>query len=259
MYELIDKMSELMPGFMLVFFRIVSMLMVLPIFGYQSVPQRLRFFIGFVLAIVVFPTVNQSVDINSVESLIINISREVFIGLIVGFGARLIFEAFYMAGGFIGRQMALGLANVMDPTSHQQLPIISNFWLIVVMAFVFAVNAHYYFVALLAENFKAVPLGLGSLSPRLGRHMIEGGSILYRIGVGFAAPAMVFLLLVDIAISFMARVMPRMNVFFVTLPLKIFTGIVVLIISLSIFQVIFDSFFSQMVDYVNTILIFLRG
>jgi len=258
MYELVNRISELLPGYMLTFFRITSMLMVMPVFGYVNVPVRVRLAFGFVLSLVISPVVTSYVHIGNVEELLLGVSREIFIGLITGFGARLVFEGFYMAGSFIGRQVGLGIANVMDPSSRQQLPIVSNFWLVLLIVYFLTANAHYYLIEVLVRNFNVVPLGEGSLNAALGRHVVSGGSLFFSIALRMAVPAMVFLLLVDIAISFTARVMPQMNIFFVTLPLKIFTGIVVLIISLDIFQVVFGSFYGELVEYVNGILLLMR-
>jgi flagellar biosynthetic protein FliR len=70
----------------------------------------------------------------------------------------------------------------------------------------------------------------------------------------FSAPAIVFLLLVDTAIAFTARIMPQMNIFMVTLPLKIAMGLIVLVISLDMFEMLFDIVYQGIQDNLsNTI------
>lgn len=77
---------------------------------------------------------------------------------------------------------------------------------------------------------------------------------MYELALKFAAPTMVFLLTVDVAIAFMARVMPQLNIFFISLPLKIGAGIFLLIISLRIFQGLFSYVYDELEVFVTTII-----
>ncbi len=99
-----------------------------------------------------------------------------------------------------------------------------------------------------------MPPGTSHFSAGIGQTFIRGGALIYEMAVKFAAPAMIFLLLVDISIAFIARVMPQMNVFFVSLPLKVGVGIMVLIISLRLFQVLFSYIYNELENFVFTII-----
>ncbi|MBT7790167.1 MAG: flagellar biosynthetic protein FliR, partial [Calditrichaeota bacterium] len=202
------------------------MTITLPIIGYSMVNTRIRIIFALVITIILFPMIGSvHPDIGSVLEMMIFICREIMIGLIIGFGGKLIFEAFSMAGSFVGRQMGLAMANVMDPTSEQQMPILSQFWLLVMIMFFLVTNGHYLFIEIIFKNFNLIPLGGAEFSPETGITIIRGGAMAFEIALRFAAPAMVFLLLVDVAIALTARVMPQMNIFLVTLPLKIGAGL----------------------------------
>ena len=103
------------------------------------------------------------------------------------------------------------------------------------------------------KNFNLIPLGGAEFSPETGITIIRGGAMAFEIALRFAAPAMVFLLLVDVAIALTARVMPQMNIFLVTLPLKIGAGLFVMIFSLDIFQILFDPVYDDLAEIIGTL------
>lgn len=92
----------------------------------------------------------------------------------------------------------------------------------------------------LYRNFEIIPIGAGILTPESGRLIVGTGGQAFLNAFQFSAPAIVFLLLVDTAIAFTARIMPQMNIFMVTMPLKIATGLIVLVITLDMFEMLFD-------------------
>jgi len=249
----IAELQEILPAFLLIFSRMSALLITMPILGYRSVPTRIRVMFGFVLTLVLLPIVaiEQVPEFTSVIELLVAISREVLIGLIIGVGARLVFEGFAMAGSFIAIQTGFRMANVMDPSTEQQQPIISHFWILLMTTMFLVLNGHYLLIETLFANFRLIPLYQNSIPPEVGVTLIKGGSMAFNIAIRFAAPALVFFVLVDVAIGFIARVMPQMNIFMVALPLKSGLGIYFLIIMLSIFQVLFDVVYDSLGNYMQ--------
>lgn len=256
MFEIIDKTSALVPLYLLVFGRISAMAVTMPIIGFGSVPLRVRIFFAFLLTLIIAPglTENFTVVYSTFLPLAVDMMREIMLGLFIGFGARLIFEGFSVAGAFIGLQMGMAIMNVFDPSSEDQQPIISTFWMLIIVTFFLVTNSHYFLMATIFENFKLIHLGSATFNPAAGRVFMNGGVILYELALKFAAPTMVFLLTLDVAIAFMARVMPQLNIFFISLPLKIGAGIFLLIISLKIFQGLFSYVYAELEVFVTSII-----
>ncbi len=243
------------PVFTLMFFRINAMVMVLPVFSYPVIPVRVRVLLSFAITLFILPTLTPSEE--TIDSLVIltgMIIREIFVGLFIGFGAKMIFEAFNMAGSFVARQMGIGIANVMDPTSRQQIPVISQFWILVMMAYFLAFDGHYLFITALVKINTLVAPAYADFKPAVGELLVRSGSMSFDIGLKLALPAMIFLLLADGAIALTARVMPQMNIFLVTLPVKIGTGLFVLITSLDIFHIMFHSIYQQLTDLLRAMI-----
>ncbi len=124
------------------------MLITLPIFSYPMISGRIRIMFGFVLTLIIGSIVNIEAipPITNLWILAGLMVKEVIIGMIIGFGGRLIFEGFSIAGGIVGLQMGMGIVNVMDPTSREQTPIITQFWLPMMILFLFLVDGHHFLI-----------------------------------------------------------------------------------------------------------------
>ena len=234
--------------------------MTMPIFGYQTISRTIRLMLAMVLSIVVFmiqPKI--MISIHSLLELTTLLMRELLIGMILGFGARLIFEGITMAGSFIGRQTGLAIANILDPSSQEQVPIIGQFWSMLMMVYFFAINGHQFLINILVRNTSLIPLGGGEFTVHLGQTIFNGGSQAFVIAIQLAAPVMGLLLVVDTALALVARVMPQMNIFIVSLPLKLGIGLFGVISSLNIFQMLYYSFFDRLTLYMESLIKGLSG
>jgi len=256
MFDAIDQIGRFLPVYLLVFGRVSAMTASMPILGYSTVNLRVRFLISISLTAIVAPGLTDTFTANYTSwlPLVLDMNREVFAGLMIGFGARLIFEGITIAGSCIGLQMGMAIMNVFDPSSQQQQPIISNFWLLIMVTVFLVTNSHYFLIATIFDNFRFIPLGAAAFHPAVGREFLHAGTQMYDIALKFAAPTLIFLLTVDVSIAFMARVMPQLNVFFISLPLKIGMGIFLLIVSLKIFQSLFGYIFMQLESFVTVII-----
>ncbi len=256
MYAFIDKLSAIAPLYLLVFARISAMLVTLPIFSSATISVRVRVLLAFVLTLIIGTMLNQQISYQPVllAQLVIDVMREVFIGLLIGYGAQVVFEAILIAGTFVGFQLGLAIMNVIDPSSQEQTPIIGNFWLMVVLMFFILTNAHHFLIETIYLNFKIVKPASATFRAGAGEAIVNSGRLMFNMAIRFAAPLMVFILMFDVAVSFMARVMPQMNILFVSLPLKIVFGLFLLIVSLNIFQGMFTFIVDQMEGLVGQII-----
>ncbi len=256
MFGFIDQLARQTPLYLLVFARLSAMLIVMPVFGFSTVSVRIRILFAFVLTLVIAPMLTPVMQYAPTRllQLFIDVMREVFAGLLIGYGAQIIFEAIMIAGSYVGFQLGLAIMNVIDPTSQDQSPIIGNFWMLVILMFFIITNAHYFLIETIFMNFKIIHPAAAQFKGSLGVTVMRSGSMMYDMAIHFAAPIMVFILIFDVATAFMARVMPQMNIFFVSLPLKIIFGLFLLVVSLNIFQNLFGYFIDQMQGLVGQVI-----
>jgi len=216
--------------FMLILARVTSLLVVAPVFGHQTVPLQLKVGLGAFLSFVLFPIVASQAPQADVHlaALVIMVLREVIVGLIIGFSISLIFGGVRLAGELIGFDMGLSIASVYDPENGQNMPMVSEFLYLVTMLVFLVLNGHHFVIESLQLSYTAVPLGEFSIGGPLAEKMVSLGGYLFVIGVKFAAPVIVAGFLMNVVLSILARVMPQMNIFALSFPLKIGVGAVVL-------------------------------
>lgn len=220
-------------GFMWPFMRIGAMLMANPVFGSRSVPVRVRIILTLVLTLVVAPHLPAlpAVDVFSSRGLLISV-HEILIGLTMGFSLQLIFAAFVMAGDYVANAMGLGFASMVDPVNGVNVPIVSQFLLIVVFLLFFAFGGHMLLIEVLIASFVAVPVGLPDIDPERALAVAAWGGHMFGLAVLVSIPVVASLLLIYVALGVMTRAAPQLNIFSVGFPLTIFAGFVALVLAL---------------------------
>lgn len=108
---------DLIEGFILVFIRIISIIIVIPVFGDRVVPSSVKWGLSFFMTLLIFPLVRSSItplgDLQFL-SLSLRIAGEILIGVSIGFAAKLIFAGVQLAGEMLGIQIGFSLASVLD-------------------------------------------------------------------------------------------------------------------------------------------------
>ncbi|HUR84814.1 MAG TPA: flagellar biosynthetic protein FliR, partial [Solirubrobacteraceae bacterium] len=132
--------------------------------------------------------------------------------------------------------------NLLDPMLNEQISIMGQFKVLLATLVYLLINGHHLLIGAVSDSFRAVPL-LGvqfsrgaalHLSDTLMRDML-------RMGIEIAAPALVTLFLVTIALAFMARTAPELNIFAISFSLRLAVGFVVVALGVGLFVAGFES------------------
>jgi flagellar biosynthetic protein FliR len=234
--------------FFLAFLRIGAIIMSMPVFDSESIPVLFKLALSFATTIVLFPILklNPEPVTANLATFGLGVAGEIFIGIVIGFAVRLIFAGIQLAGLLAGYQMGLAIANVMDPATSEQIPLLAQFNHLVALLIFITINAHYWFIRALAESFRIVP----PLNVHLGNSLMEqlthlaGNMFLIAIQVG--APVIAALLIASVSFGLIARTVPQMNVFVVAIPLNIGVGLLFFGFSLPYFSAFLKKIFSEL-------------
>ena len=143
----------------------------------------------------------------------------------IGFILKIMLTGFQMAGQLAGYQMGMALANVMDPSTSEQVPLLAQFNNLLALLILLAVNAHHFFIQTIVESFTLLPpLGM-NMHNAVFRDLIYLAGNIFVIAIKIGAPVVIALLLVSVSFGLVARTVPQMNVFIVAMPLKIVIGL----------------------------------
>ena len=231
----IDNMIEWFSQVFWTFLRIGAFLMVVPIFGNQLVPRRVRVSLAFVVSIAVAPLVSADAPIldGFDLGLLVSAVMQLFAGIALGFATMIFFQLFVIAGQFVGMQMGLGFAAMVDPGNGVQVTVWSQFFLMLVTLLFVTMNGHLLLLEVLVEGFRAHPFGVNMPLNELAGAIVEFGGWMWVGGALVALPAVISLLVVNLAFGVMSRSAPQLNVFSLGFPFSLVFGLVVVWLLLS--------------------------
>jgi flagellar biosynthetic protein FliR len=166
--------------------------------------------------------------------------------LAIGFSVKLLFAGIQLAGQLAGYQMGLAIANVMDPATSEQVPLLAQFNNLIGLLVFLSINAHYWFIKALTESFRLVPPLNVNFGNSLMEQFIRLSGNMFVIALQVGAPVIAAMLLTSVAFGLIARTVPQMNVFIVAMPLKIGVGLLFIGFGLPYFSAFLQNIFSDL-------------
>ena len=239
---------EMLPYFLLMLVRLTSFFLIAPVYSMRGVPTQIKIGLAFFLALFAFSTSAGEEPLLLDGYYLFLLIKEIFVGLALGFTAALLLYAVQVAGAFIDFQMGFALANVMDPQTGAQVPMIGHFKYTMALLFLLIVDGHHLMLDGVMKSFQLVPVELISFSfknEEIARFMSTLFLQMFLIAMQIALPVVGALFLVDVALGILAKTVPQMNIFAVGFPVKIFAGFMMLILVMPIFFFVLQSLFEK--------------
>jgi flagellar biosynthetic protein FliR len=252
MDNIFDSINKNLDLFILMFLRVSALIISSPIFGRRAIPNILK--IGFCLFVtyIVFATYNPKTvpEYGGVFEFAVLCIKELLFGLVVGYVTTLFFSLVNTSGAVMDMQMGFGMVNVFDVQSNISVPVTGNLFSIIMLITFFGVNGHLKLIYLLKSTFSSIPVGTATLNPTLGLVALDVFILAFVLAMNVAMPLIAAGLVGEVALGFIVRAVPQMNVFVVGIPLKIILGFMVLLLIIPVFVsftgVIFDRMFESM-------------
>ncbi|PLT31561.1 flagellar biosynthetic protein FliR [Peribacillus deserti] len=227
-------MEELVPKFavfLLVLVRVASFFVVSPIFAYRTIPAMHKIGLSFFLAWIMYYTIKApTIDIDAAYFLLI--IKEAIVGLALGFIAYMIMSAVQMAGGFIDFQMGFAIANVIDPQTGAQGPLMGQYFYTITLLFLLATNGHHLLLDGIFYSYETIPINEMFIpfgDENVVSYMARAFNQTFLVAFQMSIPLVGSLFLVDVALGIVARTVPQVNIFVVGVPVKIIVSFIILI------------------------------
>ena len=255
-------MEELVPilsVYLLVFVRVSSFFVTMPLFSYRNIPAQHRIAFSVVLSWVMYYTIDsKAFEINGQYFLMI--MKEAMVGLLIGFVAYMIVTAIQIAGGFIDFQMGFAIANVIDPQTGSQSPLTGQYLYTFALLLLLALNGHHLLLDGIFYSYQLIPIDRPWIpfgNENLVDYVISAFNSMFIIAFQMSIPVVATLFLVDVALGIVARTVPQLNIFVVGFPIKIAVAFIVLFIvmgvTFTVMQKLFEMMFVTMRDLMKII------
>ncbi|MBO9713484.1 flagellar biosynthetic protein FliR [Sphingomonas sp.] len=216
-------------AFFLVFARVGAVLMLLPVFGEDSVPGRVRLMIAFGLSFAFYGLVGAPARaaLENGGVLAALLIAELMTGLAMGMIMRILFFAVSMAGSLISMQSGFSSAVVFDPAQAGSAPILSKFAAIAAALVCMGMQVHHLWLGTIVHSYSTFPVGGLPPAADFAQLAIQAVTRSMMLGVGLAAPLMVYGIVFNVALGLAARVAPAIQVFFIAQPLNLILGLAI--------------------------------
>lgn len=233
MEELIPKLTV----FLLIMARLTAFFVTVPFFSYRTIPSQAKIAIPVILSWTMYYTISADVTIAFDETYILYVLKEVMVGLMLGLLAYIILSAVQIAGGFIDFQMGFAIANVIDPQTGAQSPLMGQFFNILALLSLLAIDGHHLLLDGIYYSYQYIAidqLALNTGEDNYALFIIKVMSTLFAIAFQMSAPVIAALFLVTLALGIIGKTVPQMNIFVVGFPIKIAAGFILLIIVMGV-------------------------
>jgi flagellar biosynthetic protein FliR len=235
--------ANYIPTFLFVLLRASLFVSLVPLFSNQSFPRIFK--IGFAIAIAVILTPVVHIDTKGIPISYL-VFREIILGIAMGSMVRILFLSIEMAGQFMSNSLGLSIATVFNPEFGQTTEI-ARFYTLMATMILFSTEAHHELIYIFVRSYEAVPLGAIDLRALISI-ILDQGSRLFILAIKIAAPIMVGMVMTSLLLGFIYKAAPQLNIFFISFPVYIFVGFLIMIISLPAFINTLNNGFSDVKD-----------
>ena len=222
---------EKLLGFAMVMTRISAFFLIAPVFGTPSMPVTIKVSVTIFLSVffsLINPAIAAAHQASAIQAILL-LGSEATYGLALGIIASVLFSTVQLAGRIAEDQMGLTMAEILDPlTGEQGLPVATLLELIFTIAFL-AANGHHLLLKALHKSFELFPPGKIPSIATLTGNIYEATAMMLAAGLQLAAPILAALLMLMVILAILARLVPDMDIFFISFPLRIALGFVMLI------------------------------
>jgi flagellar biosynthetic protein FliR len=166
--------------------------------------------------------------LSSPADLIAACLTELAFGALLAFGIFVAFAAISMAGRLLDVQIGFGIAQVFDPVTKRQIPVLSSAFDHLGVLLFFLADGHHALLRAAALTIERFPPGRPWPLEAAAPMVLQQAGALFGLGIALAAPIVVSLLVVDLALGAIARNLPQINMLVLGIPVKIVLGLAML-------------------------------
>ena len=213
--------------FALLLVRPAMVVMIAPGIGGQHIPAPAKIGITIFIAIGLLPAVVLPRELPDL-SLALVVAREVAIGLSLAFVLRALIVGAEFAGHLSGQQIGFSYGATIDPQSGVRNDMLSILYGLLATLGFLAIDGHHQLLRALAESYAGLPIGIGHLNASIVGAVRDIFALVFVLGLRLAAPIVVVLLIVELAVGLISRAAPSLSFMVIGYPIRIILGMMLL-------------------------------
>lgn len=211
-----------LPAWVLIAARVAGVVLALPMFSSVEVPNFVKIVLVVSLAAVAFPLALPSVPQSlTLTQALVAVFGELALGELVGLSAGAVLHGATLAGHLVAQQSGLAIGSVFNPLYDSDSTVLEQVWFYVAALLFIGLRGHLALIHAVLGSFQQVPPGALVLDGQVVDHAVAMLDLIFDLALRLAGPAILALLLTTIALGFLARTMPQLNMLSVGFSFKI--------------------------------------
>ena len=199
--------------FTLVLTRVSGIVIMAPVFGGSEIPMQVRALLAFTLAVLIMPS-QWTVDVGeplTLTAYAILIAAELGIGLSLGLGINIFFTGAAIAGEVIGSLGGLHAANIFDPATGEQSPLLSPMFHYLAIAVFASIGGLRILISALLDTFQTLPVGEANMHTTIAYSLVTILNTSFGLALRMAAPVIVSVLVAMLVVGLLGKTLPQLN------------------------------------------------
>src|SRR5450631_4648785 len=210
--------------------RVGGFVLAAPIASEGVVPRLVKIVLTLALAFLLGPLIAVPAGLSIFSGAgLLTAALELLIGVAIGMVVQVTFEALVFAGQSISLTMGLGFATLVDPQRGAQVPVLGQMFMIFGTLTYLAINGHLMLLGALAESFHSLPIGAAHVDKNFLISVVLWGARVFDTGLLIALPAVIALVIVNLALGVITRAAPQLNLFGIGFTITLLSGFFVLL------------------------------
>lgn len=235
--------------FFLVFCRVLGVFSLMPFVSQKEIPGRIRLFISLGFAFLMLPIIKiESSHEMHFSTLMKGMIVELIIGSFIGALTRMIAMLLDYVGHFLSDFMGLSSANSFNPNLPEST-LLSNFFNVFGVILFLSLDLHHLIFSAFIKTYTLFPMMKLIHFGEYSKSLIQVVSQTFQVSLQLSAPLLIVFLISQLTLGFLGRIIPQVQLFFITMPLQLWIGFIVLSMIASSILVYYTEFFQSQIRF----------
>jgi flagellar biosynthetic protein FliR len=225
--------------------RVSALMVFAPFLASATIAPRIKAGLTVALTALLYPVVAADLPSLSGARGWQVVGGEFVVGLIMGITLQFVFEGLELAGQVAGFQVGHSLANLINPLSDVDTPILANFYQMVALLIFLQLDVHHWVLRGLAKSFEYCPPGTVVATSVLTEQLLRAAGGMLVMAVQIAIPTLLATMLIDISLGLVGRASPQLPVLLVGISVKSVVAFLVIMGTLRFWPGLIERYFGE--------------
>ena len=231
--------------FLFVFTRLSGAFLFMPFYASVYIPTRVRLIFALTLAVMLTPVLSGQLPpppanvLELFRMLLIEITVGVFLGIFPFF----LMTVIDLAGVNASMATSFSNATLLDPQTRVQSTVLTGFLTLCSLLLIVTTDVYQILLGSVLASYDIFPVGASLLTGDMMQALAKALSAAFTYGFQISSPFIVMIILIYSSMGVMSRLMPQLNIIFIVMPLQVYLGLALMMVSLPVMLWWFMDFF----------------